>query len=116
MEYISSWAGFELTTLMVIGTDCTCSCKSNNHTIAVPKMLYMDWVVLCVYQFQLYLGVSFIDGGKPGIATSQWKNLSYLVVVFATGWKGTLAITDTNETGRSNYNKVFWLGPCCSSF
>jgi hypothetical protein len=25
--------GFELTTLVVIGTDCTGSCKSNNHTI-----------------------------------------------------------------------------------
>jgi hypothetical protein len=28
-----AWAGFEHTTLMVIGTDCTGSCKSNNHTI-----------------------------------------------------------------------------------
>jgi hypothetical protein len=25
--------GFELTTLVVIGTDCTGSCKSNNYTI-----------------------------------------------------------------------------------
>ena len=25
--------GFELTTLVVIGTDCICSCKSNYHTI-----------------------------------------------------------------------------------
>ena len=32
-EYTSAWAGFELTTLVVIGTDCTCSCKSNYHTI-----------------------------------------------------------------------------------
>jgi len=28
-----TWVGFELTTLMVIGTDCTGSCKSNYHTI-----------------------------------------------------------------------------------
>ena len=28
-----TWAGFELTTLVVIGTDCTGSCKSNYHTI-----------------------------------------------------------------------------------
>jgi len=28
-----AWAGFELTTLVVIGTNCTCSCKSNYHTI-----------------------------------------------------------------------------------
>jgi len=27
------WAGFELTTLVVIGTDCTCSWKANYHSI-----------------------------------------------------------------------------------
>ena len=27
------WVGFELTTLVVIGTDCIGSCKSNYHTI-----------------------------------------------------------------------------------
>jgi hypothetical protein len=27
------WTEFKLTTLVVIGTDCTCSCKSNYHTI-----------------------------------------------------------------------------------
>jgi hypothetical protein len=31
-EYTLSWTGFELTTLVVIGTDCTGSCKSNYHT------------------------------------------------------------------------------------
>ena len=28
-----AWAGFEVTTLVVIGSDCTSSCKSNCHTI-----------------------------------------------------------------------------------
>ena len=28
-----AWAGFELTTSVVIGTDCIGSCKSNFHTI-----------------------------------------------------------------------------------
>ena len=28
-----TWAGFELTTLVVIGTDCTNSFKSNYHTV-----------------------------------------------------------------------------------
>ena len=32
IEYIPPWAGFELTTLVVIGTDCTGSCDSNFHT------------------------------------------------------------------------------------
>ena len=29
IKYTSPWAGFKLTTLVVIGTDCTNSCKSN---------------------------------------------------------------------------------------
>jgi hypothetical protein len=28
-----AWAGFKLTTSVVIGTDCIGSCKSNYHTI-----------------------------------------------------------------------------------
>jgi hypothetical protein len=37
IEYTSPWTGFELTTLMVIGTDCTGSCKSNYHTIMTKE-------------------------------------------------------------------------------
>ena len=33
IEYTSPWAVFELTMLVVIGTDCIGSCKSNYHTI-----------------------------------------------------------------------------------
>jgi hypothetical protein len=32
-EYTSPLMGFKLTTLVVIGTDCKDSCKSNYHTI-----------------------------------------------------------------------------------
>jgi hypothetical protein len=35
MLYTSPWSGFEITTLLVIGTDCIGSCKSNCHTITV---------------------------------------------------------------------------------
>ena len=36
-----SWAGFELTTLVVIGTDCTGRCISNYHAImAAPKSCF----------------------------------------------------------------------------
>ena len=34
-EYTSPWTGFELTTLVVIGTDCTDSCKSNYHMVTI---------------------------------------------------------------------------------
>jgi hypothetical protein len=33
MLYTSPWSRFELTTLVVIDTDCIGSCKSNYHTI-----------------------------------------------------------------------------------
>jgi hypothetical protein len=33
IEFTSPWMGFELTTLVVIGIDCTGSCKSTYHTI-----------------------------------------------------------------------------------
>ena len=33
IEYTSPWAAYELKTLVVIGTDCIGSCKSNYHTI-----------------------------------------------------------------------------------
>ena len=35
MLYTSPWSRFELTTSVVIGTDCIGSCKSNNHAITV---------------------------------------------------------------------------------
>jgi hypothetical protein len=33
-----AWAGFELTILVVIGTDCIGSCKSNYHTIKITTV------------------------------------------------------------------------------
>jgi hypothetical protein len=37
-EYTSPWTGFELTTLVVIGTDWTGSCKSNYHMITTTTV------------------------------------------------------------------------------
>jgi hypothetical protein len=42
-----AWAWFELITLVVIGTDCTGSCKSNYHmstTMTAPRTYY-TWLV-----------------------------------------------------------------------
>ena len=38
IEYTSLWSGFELTTLVVIGADCTGNCKSNYHTITTTTV------------------------------------------------------------------------------
>jgi hypothetical protein len=39
LYYTLSWAGAEPTTSVVIGTDCTCSCKSNYHK-SQPQWLF----------------------------------------------------------------------------
>jgi hypothetical protein len=45
IEYISPWAGFVLITLVVIGTDCTGSCKSKlpyDHDPEYPTTFWGD--------------------------------------------------------------------------
>ena len=55
IEYTSPWTGFELATLVVMGTDCigTCSCKSNYHTIKTITpfliMWYLSLLALCIF-------------------------------------------------------------------
>ena len=45
IEYTSLWTGFEPTTLEVISTDCTGSCKSNYHTIMIaPQLVIMNLI------------------------------------------------------------------------
>ena len=43
IEYTSPWMRFELTTLVVINTDCTGSCKSNYHTIMATMAPPIRW-------------------------------------------------------------------------
>jgi hypothetical protein len=53
-------AGFELTTLVVIDTDCICSCTSNYYTITTPHACYS---FLLSITFILYwrIGVKYTD-------------------------------------------------------
>ena len=54
-----STRGFELTTLVVIGTDCIGSCKSNYHTITTttaPKMVYKKQELLTFREHLVYDG------------------------------------------------------------
>ena len=39
---------FQLTTLVVIVTDCTCSCESNYHTITTTTELETIWPCKCL--------------------------------------------------------------------
>ena len=44
-----AWAGFELTTLLVIGTDCIGSLRANHYTITLPlrEELYKRYINTC---------------------------------------------------------------------
>jgi hypothetical protein len=56
-----SWIGLKLTNLVVIGTDCTGSCKSNYHTITTttaPKEIYEktnDYLIVCFFVYIQYV-------------------------------------------------------------
>ena len=65
----SPWSGFELTTSVVIGTNCIGSCKSNYHTITALRALFsgkasvsilLQWFM--VYSVLSYVSVYFYIG------------------------------------------------------
>ena len=52
MLYTSSWSRFDLTTSMVIGTDCIGSCRSNYHTItATTASSFIYWPFITFEHF-----------------------------------------------------------------
>ena len=56
-----AWARFKLTTLVVIGTDCTCSCQSNYHTIettAVPSIIWNNPTMRIEHFMTLYFSIT----------------------------------------------------------
>ena len=69
MLYTSPWSRFELTTLVVIGTDCIGSCKSNYHTITAtmahithkfcfhPKYIC---IIFVIYEY-IYMYISLLS-------------------------------------------------------
>ena len=52
MLYTSPWSRFELTTSVVIGTDCIGSCKSNSHTITATMARYINMQQFPVRKFK----------------------------------------------------------------
>ena len=60
-----TWAGFDLTTLVMIRTDCTGSCKFNYHTIMLHDSNLQ--IVYKPYNFTSWYG-------NKNISTIKWKN------------------------------------------
>jgi hypothetical protein len=53
IDYTLPWTGFELKTLVVLGTDYTGSCKSNYHTITTTTAPALFWFLMYTW---LYIG------------------------------------------------------------
>ena len=54
IKYTSPWVGFKLTTLVVIGTDCIGSCKSNYHMIMTTPLWVMTPTHVKMYLLRPY--------------------------------------------------------------
>jgi len=57
---VVSRTGFKLTTFMVIGTDCTSSCKFNYHTITTVLKNMNNLMVTGTYSIILYINQHFL--------------------------------------------------------
>jgi hypothetical protein len=89
MLYTSPWSRFELTTSVVIGTDCISSCKSNYHTITTTTAPYLGlgniFHLICHLQ-QYFSHISlvsvFIEGNRSfrGKLPTWRKSLTYFKV------------------------------------
>ena len=91
MLYTSPRAGFELTTLVVIGTDCTGSCKSNYHTITTKTATnIVFWMYDCggitryeTYTWKFYDCYHYIYTQKKH--SGLWKKRKILLYLIQLG-------------------------------
>jgi hypothetical protein len=78
-----TWAGYELTILVVIGTDCAGSCKSNYHTITTSliQQIKTCWSINNNFRF-LYIpsGISVLLQSYLGYAVLFSGQLPFSVV------------------------------------
>jgi hypothetical protein len=79
-----AWVGFELTMLVVIGTDCIGSCKSNNHSITA-----LNWIL-----GQLYHPYHFFLISKTLYFTKKIKNDEFC---FNSEWVNDCCLTPAQQ-------------------
>jgi hypothetical protein len=80
IEYNSPWSRFELTTSVVIDTECIGSCKSNCHTImatTIPVILGdHDMTIFISHQYEPETTI-LAEGLRANIVVSSWYGVWY---------------------------------------
>ena len=98
MLYTSPWSIFEFTTLVVIGTDCIGSCKSNYHMITatmVPKCI-------CIYYYYYIKLDQCLD----------IKLSLYRFLLFCVQWTTCVLMKFWIKTGDMRYIRISIAGEC----
>ena len=106
IEYTATGVGFELATLVVIGSDCIGSCKSNFHTITTTRVrLPLIQRLLCD---NIYQNISLQTIKKPCqkafiriFMTSQVKLTGSLSISSQVKLTGFLSITSQVKLAKS---------------
>ena len=73
MLYTSPWSRFELTTSVMLGTDCTCNCEYNYHTITAtttPLLNSFLWLNICNIMY-----VTFFFAKHPTSSLARSSNV-----------------------------------------
>ena len=89
-----TFAGFELTTLVVLDIDCTCSCKSKYHTITTTTPLDLKWnYLLLIHLLQVLMAIIKENGF---IKLGHCQSLGFLSA------PPSCIVTPGNRQARSN--------------
>ena len=114
-----TWAGFELTKLVVIGTDCIGSCKSNYNTITTttPSCCHENWI-LNFWLLQWFTCISEIKKSMrkwlvlPIMVYSQCHSTCYSVLVLCVYKSRTLSSIyfQTLIQNKARYNTAYSVG------
>jgi presenilin-like A22 family membrane protease len=106
-----AWVGFELPTLVVIGTDCIGSCKSNYHTIMTMMTQCYRYMYTCtsswskeseyvLFQLQIYWTISlYCSRVMPLLYTSFYNTDDCVALV--------VEVLQIYSSSWSNESKIF---------
>jgi hypothetical protein len=106
--YTSPWSRFQLTTLVVIGTHCIGSCKSNYHTITAKTTPHINRACpslnVCIYVITLTLTVS-------NVLNTIFNNNSIILLQSVLWMEDTTVLKENHQPARSHWQTPAHLLP-----